>query len=307
MLPESGVIDRDIRIGMKERDEAMRHLIEMALYYGKKRKSLQTGYIHFCYNTNDQEPHQTIPVVENFLYALALFRSRLVENITEAKVLLDALLHFQNISEGGFAEGNFPIYLHEYPICKDRFTGINVSIVIYAILKHFHQVVGTELGSRLESVLKSTVKHAVDTYADKGAPFTTAVKIGSVAAAAGKLLGDDLMAKKGESLLNLLAADREAAILFSPGALGSVILSLSQVYPHIGDSPFGDLWGYLEKTWHRKTCSYAGPSLKEWQVGGEPQVTLYDLLLGYYTGEFSKRSSIEAPSHLEAAILFPTD
>lgn len=291
---------------MEGRDEAMRQLIEAAHNYGKKRKSLQTGYIHYCYNTQDQEPHQTIPLVENFLYALTLFRSRLIENITEAKVMLDALLHFQNTEDGGFAKGNFPIYLHEYPICKDRFTGINVAAAIYAILQHFHQVVGADLNHRLESALSMAVEHSLETYLEKGAPYTTAVKIAVLSALTGKLLGNQEMARKGESLLHTLANANDEIFRFSPASLGSVTLSLSLVYPRIADSPFSGLWEYLEKTWHRRTASFAGPSLKEWQYGSEPQVTIYDLLLGYYTGVFSKRAMSETPAHLEAALLFPS-
>ena len=146
---------------MSDRNESMRQLIELAINYGRKRQSSQTGYLHYCYGVHEQEIHLPIPVVENFLFALALLRSRLIDNVTEAKLILEGLLHFQNRQPENPMAGNFPIYLHEFPVCNDRFAGIQVAGVIYWILKLYHQGLGQELKKRLEEAFLSAVNHAL--------------------------------------------------------------------------------------------------------------------------------------------------
>lgn len=86
-------------------------VVELNITAARKRKSKVTGFIHHCYEEENNK--ETIPVFENFCYVLALFRSRIAENILEGRALLEKLLAFQ-------VEENFPVYLHEYPHCKDK-------------------------------------------------------------------------------------------------------------------------------------------------------------------------------------------
>src|SRR5438105_2193850 len=102
--------------------DGLKQLLEMALSAGRNWQSPQTGYVQYCYNIQDESRHDTIPTLENVLFAYALMRSRLADNINEAKDLLNRLLFFQN-KENDASHGNFPIYLHEFPFCKDRLLG----------------------------------------------------------------------------------------------------------------------------------------------------------------------------------------
>lgn len=275
----------------------MRLLIDLAINTGRKRKSSQTGYLHHCYHVIEQEPHLPIPLIENFLFVLALLKSRTVENIQEAKGLLDGLLHFQN------RNGNFPVYLHDFPVCKDHFTGIHAACAIYWILKQFHQVLGYELKKRLEEALGLVAKHALMVHVEINAPYPIKMKIAALSLAAGRFLADDQLSDQGAQSLATLSENFEKTCLFCPASLGSIAASLMMVYPRLSDSPWKFLWDHLESTWHRKTASYAGPSLKEWQQEGEPHVTLYDFICGHFSDGFSERAQKESIVHLESVLI----
>lgn len=286
---------------MNDSVENMRLLIELAVNSGRKRKSLQTGYLHYYYNHTEQDPHLPIPLIENFLFALALLRTRTMENITEAKVILEGLLHFQNTHDE--IKGNFPIYLHDFPHCKDRLISIHIACVIFWILKQFHQVIGYDLKKRLETALSLSVKYALRAYTEKMASYPISIRIASAAIAAGQILGDQQLSDHGLLMLDTLKANPDETAWFCPSSLGMITASLLMVYPRLSESPWKFFWNHLQATWHRHTATYAGPSLKEWQEGEEPQVTLYDFFCGYFSGEFSTRALKESTIHLEAALI----
>jgi hypothetical protein len=118
--------------------------VELALKAGRKRQSELTRFVHHCSETPEKSS-ETIPTYENFCFALALLRSRTAENVLEAKALLEKLLAFQVNSE-------FPVYLHEYPLC--RYAGLKSKLypVIFFILRDFHSVLGEKLRQQLQAV-----------------------------------------------------------------------------------------------------------------------------------------------------------
>lgn len=275
----------------------------MAVACGRKRKSPQTGYVHHYHGNNDQDVHYSIPIIENFLYTLALLRTKTIENINEAKTILDGLLHFQNTQSRDFVFGNFPIYLHEYPICKDRFTGLHIAAIICWILKAFHQILGQELKAKLERSLEIAILHTLASYEEKGAPYILEIKIGAVAVAAGRVLNDKVMAEKGERILDKAKEIKDDLSWYSPECLGEIAASLYLVYPELSQSPWIDFWDHLITTWHRETATYIGPTLKEWQCAEEPQVTSYDLLMGYLSGAYSARVKKDGLIQLEGVLI----
>jgi hypothetical protein len=118
--------------------------VELALKAGRKRQSEVTRFVHYCSEHPEKSP-ETIPTYENFCFALALLRSKIVENVLEAKALLEKLLAFQVNAE-------FPVYLHEYPLC--RYTGLKSKLypVICFILRDFHSVIGEKLREQLQAL-----------------------------------------------------------------------------------------------------------------------------------------------------------
>lgn len=280
----------------------MRHLLEMALNEGRRRQSSQTGYLHYCYGALEEEKHLPIPIVENFLFALALLRSKVADNINEAKGILENLFYFQN-REGPFGIGNFPIYIHEFPHCKDRFIGTQVALILCWILKHFHQILGPELRKRAETALFHTITHALQTHSEKNAPYFIAIKIAAIAKAGGELLGQDEFISQGTTLLQYLHTHPDSTSWYCSHTLGAMLSALSLALPSIKESSWKPFWEHLEHTWHAPTSTYAGPAFKEMQDRAEPQVTLYDLFLGYYSAHFSERALKPHPAHLEAVLI----
>ena len=114
--------------------------VELALKAGRKRQSPITGYIH-------HPSRETIPVYENFCFALALLRSKTAENVLEAKALLERLFTFR-------VKGQFPHYLHEYPECRFQ---QKLHPVVTFILKEFQPILGGQLKAELQELLTESV------------------------------------------------------------------------------------------------------------------------------------------------------
>ena len=118
--------------------------VNLALSAARKRQSLETGFVHHSYeNPNSRD---TIPLFENFCLVLSLFKTRMADHILEGKAILTKLLSFQ-------VEGHFPIYLHEYPLCRDLKLGGRLYPIIFWLLKDFSQVLGDSLREKLEHTL----------------------------------------------------------------------------------------------------------------------------------------------------------
>ena len=130
---------------MEQLEKDKRKLVELALAAGRRRQSKQTGFVHHCYENRDAEK-ETVPLYENAAFALALFRSKLAENVQEAKILLGKLLSFE-------AGGNFPVYLHEYPLCRDLYLGSKLKKIFCWIAAEFGSILGQELKDALEGCI----------------------------------------------------------------------------------------------------------------------------------------------------------
>lgn len=118
--------------------------VELALKAGRKRQSAITGFVHYC-SEQPEKSSETIPVYENFCFALALLRSKSVENVLEAKALLEKLIAFE-------VDRQFPVYLHEYPHC--RYAGLRSKLapVIFFILRDFQSIIGETLRTQLQKL-----------------------------------------------------------------------------------------------------------------------------------------------------------
>jgi len=280
--------------------EKMRQLIELAVACGRKRQSEQSGLVHLYYSTT-QEDHKSIPIVENVLFALALMRTKTVENIQEAKSILDRTLHFQNTSEG-VSVGNFPIYLHDYPVCKDRLLGAHLVTPFAWILRHFSQVLGAALKAKLEGAARMLIQHLLQPLQN---PYHLEVKIAAGALALGEWFGEAALADEGRRRLNAIESQPDWAVWCAPESVSEILPALQLVYSSLASSPWQPLWDYLCASWHSQALTYKGPGWREYQWGFEPQAVLSDLYLGYACEAFSKRSLVDHSYHLQAALIQP--
>jgi hypothetical protein len=202
--------------------------VEIALKAGRLRQSPVTGFVHHCYENIDRRA-ETIPIYENFCFALALFRTKIAENVLEGKSLLEKLFAFKTL------EG-FPIYLHDYPHCKSRSLQQKLSIVAKFLLRDFSAVLGDGLRGKLEEI--------------------------------------SLPIEKTEEWADFLIRSQLT-----------------------GEDPTPGLQG-----WDSQALCFVGPQKQE---RGEPQVTLYDLIMGEWTGMYSKRATVDQPVHIQASLIYP--
>lgn len=280
-------------------------LNEWALAAGHQLKSKQTSYVHYHPSDNTFEGrHDTIPLFENTLFALALLRSRLVESIQEAKGLLARLLSFQNQQEGE-AKGQFPLYLHDYPSCHDWFASLQLLPPFYWILKQFGHILGSDLRKRLEQTIPLVLEGCHRHHLSSPLPYSKAICLAAAQFAFGTLWEKKIWKEEGEQLLDQLS-QTQLEEWINTSQLAELIVGLQMVYPSLPKSPWRDLWLRMEQTWHQSTGGYIGPCLREWQEGEEPQPHLYDLYAGYFSRKFSHRATLLRPYHLQGVLIQPT-
>ncbi len=210
--------------------------VELALKAGRKRQSEMTRFVHHC-SENPEKSSETIPTYENFCFALALLRSRIAENVLEAKALLEKLLAFQVNFE-------FPVYLHEYPVC--RYAGLKSKLypVIFFILRDFHSVLGEKLCEQLQAIQSHPEEVSSPESPEDWAEYLIHAQI--------------------------TGQDKTPALQF----------------------------------WDRSCLAFIGPQRQE---RGEPALTLYDLFLGQWGGNYSTRAMQDHPVHLRASLIYPAE
>jgi hypothetical protein len=253
-------------MGVNLEEDLKRKLIDLNLLAGRSAQSPQTGYVHLNYES--EERHDTIPLLENFCFCLALFRSRIADNVLEGKALLEKLLVFE-------VDGNFPVYLHEYPQCKDRDFSLCLLPVFHWLVADFKVALGEPLAQALEMLLGRIVSHGYKMHAQR--PLCA-------------------------------ASEFRLRSYFEPGAEFNWTPSTPEEWADsliscqiAGSEQF--LGPALEK-WHPQLCTYIGP---QHQNKAEPRVTLFDLFMGHYCGIYSQRALKDRNAHLLAALIKPFD
>ncbi|MBS0604322.1 MAG: hypothetical protein JSS60_04700 [Verrucomicrobia bacterium] len=256
-------------MGVDLEEDLKRRMIELNLSAASFAKSPQTGYLHLNYDS--EERHDTIPLLENFCYALALFRSRIAENVLEGKTLLEKLLVFEN-------DGNFPVYLHEYPHCKDRDFSLELLPIFHYLLGDFRAALGEALCIRLELLIGRIVSHGYKMHTQRP------------------------LSKPSEFRLKSY---------FEPHAVPSWTPSTPDEWANalitfqMAKSRGIQLDRFLEKSlerWHPQLATYIGLQNQE---RAEPRVTLLDLFMGHCYGLYSKRALLDKRAALLASLVQP--
>ena len=119
--------------------------LDLALRAARKRCSPRSGFVHLFYG--DEGASDTIPLFENFCFIFVLFRQKTAEAVLEGRGLLERLLSFQA------PNGNFPVYLHEYPSTWDQLLFLKIAPVLIQILRCFGPVVPQDSKEKIEKAL----------------------------------------------------------------------------------------------------------------------------------------------------------
>lgn len=272
-------------------DPQIRALNALALAWAERHLSEQTTYVHYNPHYAFEEGYQTIPIFENLLYAYALLKNKMAESVTEGKRILKGILQFQNLSEP-LTLGNFPIYMHEYPLCRDRQHGVHLLPVLYWILVQFRLVLGSDLERELQERVRALLGYCEKSHGEKPFPPSMTLKLAAALCGFGQVFGDAGMSQRGESCLQQeLGAWKASAPpeWFSPLHLSDLLVAF-QISDFLKIAcGWEDFWKFLDETYHRQTATYAGPSFYEFQWKEAPQTTPYHFYLSYFSGVLPKR------------------
>lgn len=132
--------------------------IDLSLAACRKRQSPRTTFVHSF--EGFEEHTDTIPLYENFCFVLALYRQKTVESVLEGKDLLEKLLAFQA------PDGNFPIYLHEFPACKSSLQRLKIAPLLIQLERHFSSVISSELKEKLSLARERCLSISLENLSD---------------------------------------------------------------------------------------------------------------------------------------------
>lgn len=284
-----------------------RQLVHLAIAAGRSLQSSQTGFLHYNYRPLDYPVPDTIPLYENFLFSLALFRNRTPETFAEAKSLLDKLLNFQCF-EDTLSLGNFPLYLHQFPTCSDNHVGYQLLPVFYWILRDFTLALGSELEEKLNTATRTLLQYCLRLQETTPAPLHLSIKVAAAAEALGRLWNDRQLNELGMKVLDTLREkvdSPDCPIYFTPAHMGNILAALQLAYEDISNGPWRPFWKRVCQGWHIQLASYVGPALRVSQFKEEPEPTLYDLYMGYFADRYSQRSFAHRPFQLQGALIHP--
>ncbi|OJU82182.1 MAG: hypothetical protein BGO10_04880 [Chlamydia sp. 32-24] len=272
----------------------------MALHAGKKQVSSQTGFYHLFYHALPEEHPLTIPLYENFLYALALFNVRQMDQVTEGKHLLERLLHFQNKEEGFF-----PTYVHEYPFAQDSYFCINYFAPLFWIEKEYGHILGQELKKKVFEAVVHLFLFFENLMRLRDVPYLLKVKYFCALQAFGTLWGNKEWQEEATKSLEKLANGNEEAAWVISQSIGEIIVHLQMIYKDLFTSPWSKFIDQANSFWHTHLQSYVGPCWMELSQNFETKPTLYDYIFNQDADMLSSRLKVEQPLHLQLVLIQP--
>jgi hypothetical protein len=282
--------------------EGIKQLIELAVSCGRKFQNEQTGFVHYYHTKEDEKNHGAIPVYENLLFALALMCSKHTDTVQEGKGILEKILFFQNFKLD-VGMGGFPIYLHEYPHCKEKHSGIRLLPVFFGIFNQFHHVLGNTLKAKLIDSSRALLSQCFQVHEEKPASPALALTLGLAAQKLTSFIDDAGFEVAGKKIIEETSFSEASPLWYSPSSLSDLLIAMQMAGENSLPQGWTHFWQFLSDTWHRESCAYAGPGWKEFYLKEEPQATLYDLYMGFASGCYSYRAFVTHPFQLQGALI----
>lgn len=273
--------------------EFFRELNDLAFNTGRFYQKEETGFLHLSYSLPEDETAYSIPLYENFLFALVLLRTKTQEGILEGKVLLEKLLSFQTLS------GNFPIHIHEYPQCPDRLLSLQLLPVFYWVLAHFKHILGAELTGRLIEAANKMMLFTGHTLSEKEASEPLMFKYGAVLSAFGELLQDKNLCSDGAQWVDKLRQE-DAIYWFVPKSLSEILIGLQMLKDR-------NLLERLRAFWHDSLARPVVPAIQQFQIKNSSEVTLFHLFMGALSKTAIPKNLPRHYQYLQAALIQPEE
>ena len=239
----------------------MKRLSDSAAQFGRSCQSPRTGFIHLFM---DQPGGDTIPVYENFCFALALIRQKSADGVSEGKDLLERLYAFQ-APDTTLWKGNFPVYLHDFPRCWNPLQALRITPLLKMLLRDFSHVLDSAFKEKTKAAINQMLLYAENQRERR--PFLP-------------LWERRYQALQGEATPSV---DRESAEAYAEELITSDLLGLSTAE--------------FTKLIHPALGIYCGPSSEEPQERFEAKPSLLEWWAG------SERYNRPHPLQLELAAL----
>lgn len=220
-----------------------------AVQSGRLGQSAQTGFVHLYAGEFGGD---TIPIYENFCFALALISQKTIEGVSEGKDLFERLLAFQ-VEKHCLWKGNFPLYLHDYPRCWSVLQPLKIAPLFIRLLNDWEAV--------LEGSFIEKVKRALDDLLSCAEKIRETKSLSS-------LWERRYFALLGKKIEMLLPSNSEDA-------------SQELITAHLLQEPLDFFAGLI----HPDLLVYNGPSSKEMQEGFEPRLSLIEAWAGGFHGD----------------------
>jgi hypothetical protein len=275
-------------------DDLLRKLIELSVASGKSLISEQTGFIQYHPKVLEGAPAQAAPTYENMLFCLALLRTKTHEAMQDAKILLDRLLYFQQMNPDFVSYGNFPVYLHDFPYCRDHYQAIKMLTPLFWIVKDFSAVLGEILLKRVEKAMEKLFAFSIQQVEVISLPQWAKLKIAACA------IG--LKLDQHEVLAKVLLQDAKEHYIQDVSSLGDMLSSL-QMLPENLRNEWSDFWHFLDVSFQRTSKLYVGPALKQMQAKFLPETTLYDYYMAYFSQSLSEQIKSPQITALSACLI----
>jgi hypothetical protein len=144
---------------MDDRLGLTRKLNDLALQAALKRQDSITGLIYFDETHPYDQKSKLIPFVENLAFVLTLFNLKNQEAFLKAEDRLIQLLAYHK-------EGNFPKYLHEFPLYSSPYIGIFCYPYLMKIKNSYKTYLNRVVIEKLDEVM-SQIKnwtHSIEVY-----------------------------------------------------------------------------------------------------------------------------------------------
>lgn len=284
------------------KEQHVKQPVDIAVSCGRAFQSPETGFFHYSYQSSDQVPHQSVPLVENILFVLALLRLRTKEAVQEASGLLERLLAYQEESTG-----NFPLYLHDFPACRDRYLPFQLLLPFFRILEGYGPVLGNGLKQKLICAVQLLLPYCWKIQETEKTPYIFSMKLACASIRFARHFGETEGVEKGEKLLKELKERGVTLSWFTPDQLGDLLLSLQL----LGEEEtllhsWKPLWDHAVACWYSPLLAYVGPAFHLRQVKDEQQSTVYDLFMGHIAGAYPHRVFEIHPFQLQAALIYPS-
>lgn len=277
-----------------------------ALGWFYAHQSQQTSLIHYYPSSYNRGSQETIAIKENVLFSLCLLRTKQVDAMKEGMEVLSRILHFQNLDQGTLSYGNFPLFLHHYPQCFDRYHGIHLLLAMWRIDSDFHFVLGKDLKQRLLSAMQRMVEYFYCLLDQKDPRFDQLVLLLAILWRLLSIFPNQdrscFLKKKWDSLDHW----KDHIEDFLSDRLGNIFLALS-ILPKSWSSceNWKEFWRDILVSWDVEKGLFLGPHYRKKQTHTQGLPSFSDYFLENLFGKTYPHLRQPCPAHRFMPLIYP--